>query len=242
MMTEFWVALNQDGAFWKLILAIVLGGVIGLEREAKGRPAGLRTHALVCLGSTILMVAARNASHALAGSGDLARMAIDPERIAAGIVTGIGFLGAGAILRTGDLIRGLTTGATIWFVAALGIVIGDGFYPLATVSALTVVLVLEVFDVFEHRIPPVVYRSLRLGVTLKDHRAVDAWCREYLHGRRVRIQETLCGLDSVEQTAEMTFRIRARASLFTPALAEEIGAQPGVKWVRMESEWAETRP
>jgi putative Mg2+ transporter-C (MgtC) family protein len=235
-MVGFWTALNQDGAFWKLLLAIALGGVIGLEREAKGRPAGLRTHALVCLGSTILLVAARNASHVLTDSGDLARLVVDPNRIAAGIVTGIGFLGAGAILRTGDLIRGLTTGATIWFVAALGIVIGNGFYPLAAVSALTVVLVLEVFDIFEHRIPPVVYRSLRLGVALRDHHAIEAWCREFLQGRRVRIQETLCGFDSVEQIAEMTFRIRARANLFTPALAEEISSQPGVKWVRMETE------
>jgi putative Mg2+ transporter-C (MgtC) family protein len=235
-MAEFWTSLNQDGAFWKLILAVVLGGVIGLEREAKGRPAGLRTHVLVCLGSTILLVAARTASHVLTDSGDLARLVIDPNRIAAGIVTGIGFLGAGAILRTGDLIRGLTTGATIWFAAALGIVIGVGLYPLAAVSTLVVVLVLELFDILEHRIPPVVYRSLRLGMSLKDHAAIESWCREYLHQRRVRIQETLCMFDSADGAAEITFRIRSRANTFTPAIAEAISSQPGVKWIRMEAE------
>lgn len=235
-MAEFWGALNTDGAFWKLILAIVLGGVIGLEREAKGRPAGLRTHALVCLGSTILLVAARVSSHVLTDAGDLARLVVDPNRMAAGIVTGIGFLGAGAILRTGDLIRGLTTGATIWFVAALGIVIGVGLYPLAAVSTLAVVLVLEIFDIFEHRIPPVIYRALRLGITLKDHAAIEAGCRDYLHQHHVRIQETLCMFDTTEGLAEITFRIRARSNVFTPAIAEAIGAQPGVKWIRMESE------
>jgi len=235
-MTEFWHSLNQDGAFWKLILAVVLGGIIGLDREAKGRPAGLRTHALVCLGSTILLVAARTISHLLTDSGELARLVIDPNRISAGIVTGIGFLGAGAILRTGDFIRGLTTGATIWFVAALGIVIGNGLYPLAAVSTLTVVLVLEVFDIFEHRIPPIVYRVLRLSVSLKDRAAVEAWSRQYLLVQKIRIQETLCLIDVVEQNAEITFRIRARASLFAPSLAEAISAQPGVKWIRMECE------
>jgi putative Mg2+ transporter-C (MgtC) family protein len=235
-MAEFWSALNTDGAFWKLILAIVLGGVIGLEREAKGRPAGLRTHALVCLGSTILLVAARVSSHVLTDAGDLARLVVDPNRMAAGIVTGIGFLGAGAILRTGDLIRGLTTGATIWFVAALGIVIGVGLYPLAAVSTLAVVLVLEIFDIFEHRIPPVIYRALRLGITLKDHAAIETWCRDYLHQHNVRIQETLCMFDTTEGAAEITFRIRARSNVFTPAIAEAMGAQPGVKWIRMESE------
>lgn len=235
-MAEFWNALNQDGAFWKLLLAVALGGVIGLEREAKGRPAGLRTHALVCLGSTILLVAARVSSHVLTEGGDLARLVIDPNRMAAGIVTGIGFLGAGAILRTGDLIRGLTTGATIWFVAALGIVIGVGLYPLAAVSTLAVVLVLEVFDIFEHRIPPVVYRALRLGVTLKDRAAIETWCRDYLRQRHVRIQETLCMFDTSESAAEITFRIRARANAFTPAIAEAMASQPGVKWIRMESE------
>jgi putative Mg2+ transporter-C (MgtC) family protein len=235
-MDELWVSLNQDGAFWKLLLSVVLGGLIGLEREAKGRPAGLRTHALVCLGSTILLVAARTASHLLTDSGDMARLVIDPNRIAAGIVTGIGFLGAGAILRTGDLVRGLTTGATIWFAAALGIVIGNGLYPLATVTALTVVVVLEAFDVLEHRIPPIVYRALRLGVGMDERQAVEAWCREYLRGRRIRIQETLCAFDSTTGRAEITFRIRARASTFTPELAEAIGGQPGVTWIRMEAE------
>ncbi len=235
-MDAFWLGLWDLSVLTKLALALVLGGGIGLEREFKGRPAGLRTHVLVCLGATILLIASRGVGLHLAGQDELHRTVLDPDRIAAGIVTGIGFLGAGAILRTGDLIRGLTTGATIWFVAALGIVIGNGLYPLATAATVIVVLVLEAFDVLEHRIPPVVYRSLHVVLPAAQHVDFEPWCRAFLRGRGIRVQEVLCSLDIAEQTAELTFRIRARAHRFTTALADGIGSQPGITRIAMEQE------
>jgi putative Mg2+ transporter-C (MgtC) family protein len=117
----------------RLFLALFLGGLIGLERGFHGRPAGLRTHILVCLGATILMVTPQIVATNFGQSMVSSWAQIDPGRIVAGIVTGIGFLGAGAIIRIGDIIRGLTTAACIWFTAALGIVIGSGHYGLAII-------------------------------------------------------------------------------------------------------------
>ncbi len=107
----------------RLCLAAVLGGAIGLERELHGRAAGLRTHMVVCLGAALIML---TAEHLYQHYG--ARNAVDPGRVAAHVVSGIGFLGAGAILRFRASIRGLTTAAGIWVAAGIGLAAGSGFY------------------------------------------------------------------------------------------------------------------
>lgn len=216
-------------AWLKLLLAILLGGLLGLERELKGRPAGLRTHVLVCLGATILLIAASGAGEVFDGEGG--RVVLDPNRISAGIVTGIGFLGAGAILRTGDLIRGLTTGATVWFVAALGIVIGNGFYGLAAVSTIVALIVLELFDYVGHRIPGIIYRSLHVRIAAAERDGFERWCREYLRVERIRLHEVLCHLDLRDDHADLTFRIRTRANYGTGGLIDAVSARPGVREV-----------
>lgn len=129
--------------FCKLGLAVVLSGVLGLERESKGRAAGLRTHILVCVASTVAMIVSDYLAAEWTQGG--APVWLDRGRIAAGIVTGIGFVGAGAIINVGNVHKGLTTAAMLWFVAVLGIAIGAGFYALAalaTAFALTTVTVL----------------------------------------------------------------------------------------------------
>ncbi|HNR12864.1 MAG TPA: MgtC/SapB family protein, partial [Thermodesulfobacteriota bacterium] len=109
------VLLNAE-VLLRLGVAFLLGGIIGFERQMHGRPAGLRTHILVCVGSAVVMIAAKSQPSFYALAPDV-HMTIDPGRIVAGIMTGIGFLGAGAIVRTGDFVRGLTTAACIWLVA-----------------------------------------------------------------------------------------------------------------------------
>ncbi|UCB57516.1 MAG: MgtC/SapB family protein [Candidatus Omnitrophota bacterium] len=121
----------------RLILAFVLGGLIGLERESHGRAAGLRTHILVCLGSTLLMLTSIYIFYAYR---ELAT--IDPARIAAGVITGIGFLGAGTILRFKASVRGLTTAASLWAVTGIGLAIGSGFYSGAYATTALVLFVL----------------------------------------------------------------------------------------------------
>jgi putative Mg2+ transporter-C (MgtC) family protein len=121
----------------RLILGFVLSGIVGLEREVSLKPAGLRTHVLVGLGSTLLTVLSIDA---FPGS--------DPSRVAASIIVGIGFLGAGTILKTEEKVIGLTTAATLWIVASIGVATGTGFYLLAIVSTILAFFVLKL-DMFE---------------------------------------------------------------------------------------------
>jgi len=116
----------------RLLLSAVLGGVIGFERERAKKPAGLRTHILICLGACLFTVVS------IYGFGG------DIARVAAGVVTGIGFIGAGAIIRGGreGVIAGLTTAATIWSVAGIGLAAGAGLYLVAVVATLLILLVL----------------------------------------------------------------------------------------------------
>ncbi|MFO7733387.1 MAG: MgtC/SapB family protein [Candidatus Aminicenantes bacterium] len=121
----------------KLVLAIALGGLIGLEREASQKPAGFRTNILVCIGAAMMMTMAGLIVQAKGGTADTM------IRMAAGVITGIGFLGAGTILHSRGNVAGLTTASTIWLVAGLGLVIGAGFYvPALIFTALTIATLL----------------------------------------------------------------------------------------------------
>lgn len=127
----------------KIIVSIILGGLIGLERERRNRPAGLRTHILVSLGSCLFTISSIEFSK-IYGSG------VDPSRVAANIVTGVGFLGAGTIMKEGLTIKGLTTAATIWLSSAIGLTCGLGFYIPAILTTLLAYLVLIFVRVFEY--------------------------------------------------------------------------------------------
>lgn len=136
-----------------LVSALVAGSLIGLERSYHGRPAGFRTHALVCLASAMLMLVTTNQWQWLGESVPLDTVRTDPTRMAQGIMTGIGFLGAGVIFMEGLTVRGLTTAASIWITAALGILFGIGFWPAAISCTFMTLLVLAMFRWVEQRIP-----------------------------------------------------------------------------------------
>lgn len=118
----------------RLLLATFLAGLIGLEREVRDQPAGFRTHMLVALGACLFAVVSAYSVEAFLGTDEIG-LRYDPTRIAAQIVTGIGFLGAGAIIRSGMSVRGLTTAASLWVVAAIGTAIGLGGYVVGSVTA-----------------------------------------------------------------------------------------------------------
>jgi putative Mg2+ transporter-C (MgtC) family protein len=141
--------LGHDGIFVvRLLTAVVLGGLVGIERQTRGRAAGLRTNILVCLGSAAIIVAFQKLSLELnIGAESVIRM--DPARVAAGVITGIGFLGAGTIVKSRDFVRGLTTAASIWVVSAIGVTIGLGEYVIASVLTLLALVTLYLL----HRIP-----------------------------------------------------------------------------------------
>src|SRR5215510_3958262 len=127
----------------KLVLAAILGGIIGIEREIRDKPAGLRTNILICVGSALFMSISTKVAEMLGG---------DPTRIAAQIISGIGFLGAGAVLHSHGFVLGLTTAATIWVVAGIGMALGSGMYSLAVFVTGMSILTLYFLSFAEDRI------------------------------------------------------------------------------------------
>lgn len=203
----------------KLVIATVLGGLIGLERETHGRPAGLRTHILVCMGSTLFALS----SYAIAGT------LYDPGRVTAQIVTGIGFLGAGTIMRQGSIVRGLTTAASIWTVAAIGIAVAIGGGMLYVAVAATVLVVLALYG-----IPLVEHHILRRGnerlltvvVSAEGEPVLDVLHILAKYGARLRLLGSEENVE--EQTRLLRARIRVGADFDESALGADLVANPSV--------------
>jgi putative Mg2+ transporter-C (MgtC) family protein len=147
----------------RLLLVTVLAGVIGFERERHGRAAGFRTHILVGIGSCLVMLTGIYLMDSLAG-----RVEIDPTRMAAQVISGIGFLGAGTILRFRASVLGLTTAASLWAAAGIGVAVGAGFLSGAIVSALVVIIALYGFSRFERAMRKSWYRTLVVETKVSD--------------------------------------------------------------------------
>jgi putative Mg2+ transporter-C (MgtC) family protein len=145
-----------------LVIALFAGAIIGLERSYHGRPAGFRTHSLVCLSSCMLMIVTVY-QDTWFSAYSLERISVDPTRMAQGIMTGIGFLGAGVIMREGLTVRGLTTAASIWITAGIGIMIGVGFYFPAGIATALTLIVLSVFRWIERIMPIEFYANLTVA-------------------------------------------------------------------------------
>ena len=148
-MSNFLDVIGNDGIYMvRMLVAMFLGGLVGMERQTRGRSAGLRTNILVCLGSAAIIVAFQKLSLEF-DMGAESAIHMNPSRVAAGVITGIGFLGAGTIVKSKDFVRGLTTAATIWVVSVVGMTVGLGEYVIAVVLTLLVLVSLYVL----HRLP-----------------------------------------------------------------------------------------
>lgn len=180
----------------RLVLAALLGALVGFEREAHGRPAGLRTHMLVCMGSTIFTVV----SVSFVGNSP------DPSRVAAQIVSGIGFLGAGTIIRQGNVVRGLTTAASLWTIAAIGMAVGVDWRLaiFAVIASIVVFGVLTVMNRVEHSLIAR-RRYHELTITLKSGetaaQVLDGLVRHGMDVQGVRTEE---GDDSGQQVIKIS--------------------------------------
>lgn len=141
--------MTDNEIYLRLVLSVVLGGLIGLEREVHRRSAGLRTHMLVCLGSCLIMLTSLYVFDIYNS-----RVNVDPSRIAAGVITGIGFLGAGTIIRAQEGVRGLTTAASLWVVSGIGLAVGIGFYSAGIFTTVLGLTVLFFLRYIEKIIPP----------------------------------------------------------------------------------------
>lgn len=146
---------------WPIVGSIVAGAMIGIEREYRSSPAGFRTHILVCLSSALLMLAAVHQIRWLTDTPDEI-IRIDPVRMAHGVLTGIGFLCGGVIFREGFTVRGLTTAASLWVTASLGVLFGVGFYGLALLGGVATLLVLAAVRMTETLLPQRQFAEVRI--------------------------------------------------------------------------------
>jgi putative Mg2+ transporter-C (MgtC) family protein len=205
----------------RLLLAAALGALIGVEREIHGHPAGMRTHLLVALGSAIFTVLS------IYGFGDAGQSGVDPSRIAAQIVSGIGFLGAGAILKEGASIRGLTTAASLWATAAVGLAAGAAQYPIAWTGAVIIIFSLWPLNRIAERLHHADRETARLQVTVERLEAIGEMSR-VLAAHRLEI--TGVQTERLEKRRfAVAFDLRRRGGASLVGAVEQIGRIEGVE-------------
>jgi putative Mg2+ transporter-C (MgtC) family protein len=187
--------------------AVAAGGLIGMERELQGRPAGFRTHILVCLASALLMQI--TVFPTWVGRMPVDVLRIEPIQMAQGIMTGIGFLGAGEIFRQGWNIRGLTTAASIWATAALGVVAGLGLYFAVAASTATILVVLIVLNWIEMRLPVTIQVQHVLKLP-RDHVMDEAALRALLHSHGFKVPQMSHALVDHGRVFEYRLQLKTR--------------------------------
>jgi putative Mg2+ transporter-C (MgtC) family protein len=171
IMEHFWNYFSVDTLPWgydlfiRLLLATLAGAVVGLEREYHGRPAGMRTHILVSLGSALISLISIEMGHMAEPFATSVRIQVDPGRIVQGVVTGIGFLGAGAIIKIGMTARGLTTAASLWCIAIVGMGFGFGIYKIPILGTLLMLFTLIILGRLEKRVEKTYYKTVTVKMS-----------------------------------------------------------------------------
>ena len=228
-----WLTLNGDN--WEMVVrmvaAVMVGAFIGGERSYHGRPAGFRTHALVCTASSLLMLVTAYESYWVTSSADIVKL--DPTRMAQGIMTGIGFLGAGVILKEGLSVRGLTTAASIWITAALGILAGIGFYFPLLIGTVLTILILSVLHWIEMRMPAQSYYRFQARLiqpSPMDERALFAIIEKY----GFSIAGVSYDFDRETSLRRYHMTLRADNHGGAPSLVEQLESLQQVKTFKLE--------
>ena len=207
--------ISLESSIFKLFLSLVLGGIVGIERKRKGQMAGVRTFALICMGSTLAMIVS-------AYIPIIYNLKVgDPARVAAQVISGVGFLGAGAILQNKGSIRGLTTAAGIWIVAALGLAIGVGLYWIAIITTAFILFTLIRLERYEHQVMSersaksiqIVVRSLKINT-------VDM--SQIFKNYNIAVHDILLEYNYETQTAIITFDVLVKKSTDFEALFSEM--------------------
>jgi len=216
----------------KLLLAALAGGIIGFEREMHGRPAGLRTHLLVTLGACLMMIVSEAFFLKYGGEGASSAVRLDPSRTAAQIITGIGFLGAGVILKEGINIRGLTTAASLWVVAGLGMAFGMGLFGPGVMAAL-----LALFSLFFlKKLEPVIKKDRYLFLAVRADSRHDIYpdMERIFSERQLRISDLGASLDLDHQIVCYRFVVTQHRRRIGRELTTAVAALPGVKSIRFK--------
>jgi putative Mg2+ transporter-C (MgtC) family protein len=220
--------LPEHQIILRLLVSAVLGSVVGLERERLNWVAGLRTHMLVCVGSTLLMIVSAFGFADIIGTE---RVTLDPSRVAAQVVSGIGFLGAGTIILRREVVRGLTTAASLWSVAAVGLAVGGGLYLAAVWGTALILVILAGIKPLERRFSRA--RQACLLMLVIDRRELSVLAIEsaleaaHLRLKHIRIQH---GTAPNEDRLQIRLRRTPRPSVLS--MAEQLRSLPGVREVR----------
>ena len=206
------------GSIFKMLLSLALGGAIGYERKRKGQIAGVRTFALISMGATLAMILSIYVPQEYLGLKNG-----EPARIAAQVITGIGFLGAGAIIQMKGSVRGLTTAAGIWMAAAIGMSVGVGMYVIAVVSTLLILATLILFERYERRIN-LVRETKFLRIVVSGGMPDVVPYKQLLKRHHIHLMDEFADVDYRQNTATLSFVILLRDQCDYREFLDEIAA------------------
>lgn len=222
--------VNIVGAVFKLMLSLLLGSIVGLERRHKGQTAGMRTFALITMGATLAMLVSIYIPQEYMGLKNG-----DPGRIAAQVISGIGFLGAGAIIQMKGSVRGLTTAAGIWISACIGLAVGAGMYVVSTLACLLIIFVLMALDLMEKHLfhgSELKIIRLKVGRILTDAEPYH----ECFQKHKVHISDEFLRYDYTQGTTIINFMVRCRYNTDFMSLFEELHATGNVLSLTLTNE------
>ena len=209
-----------DNSIVKLLIASILGGIIGWERERRGRPAGLRTHILVCVGVTLMMVVSEHIFEKYKTFADNSILRVDPARIAAQVVTGIGFLGAGTIMRFKATVRGLTTAASLWVVAGIGLAVGSSCYVPALLTTFLAFFALFFLPLLEREIKRDAYSTLKVRISGSESNFTSIM--EILKGHSMVLQHYEFERDLAKNEVQYNINVRYKDESLVSKVCDEL--------------------
>ncbi len=211
--------------FLRLTLAVIFGGIVGIERENKQRPAGFRTHILVCVGSALVMLTSEHIFNLYSDKVNL-----DPARLGAQVISGIGFLGAGTIIREGMSVRGLTTAASLWAVACIGLATGMGFYVGAAYGTAIIYLTLFLLRKLENVLRKKVILTLKVTIKTESNTSLlgEIWSVLGRYGVHIRSMEFLA---EDEEYTRIKYRLELPGGLSGDVITKKINEIPGLSAV-----------
>ncbi len=219
-------------AWLHLVAAMVAGGMIGLERTYHGRAAGFRTHVLVCTTSALLMMVTLYQGRWFGGT-TVGNVNTDPTRMAQGIMTGIGFLGAGVIMKDGLAVRGLTTAASIWITAALGILAGIGLYSVVVAGVAVTLLALSVFRMVENVFPTRYYATLEVAYDHDKPAPRESDLRNLLLAQGLGVGNIGVAVDHAVQEVVYCVSVFSKKQVEIQRLDTELRARGDVRRMRL---------
>ena len=223
--------LTEQVMALRLCLGFLAGAIVGLERSNQRQVAGLRTHILIATGSTLLMLLSIYIPQRYMNSPNG-----DPSRIAAQVVSGIGFLGAGAIIRLGNNIRGLTTAASLWFVAAVGLAIGSGMYLIAGIAEALGLVTLFLLSIFEKRVFPTEHYKM-LEISYMDNTSNTDEALKIITDSGIQVQSMDVNQGSKDKGTKLTLLVRIPSTTNVAAIARAIKSLGNVNKVEFKEKY-----